>query len=248
MSIEKTPVESSESENSTESDNSTESENSTESDNSTAEAVDRLRVKARESSEIKKAHRSFWRELPILVLIALVVAVVIKTFLVQAFYIESGSMMDTLIEGDRVMVNKLSFRFGSVDRGDVVVFDPPASEQQREDESLPGAFLRNIAESIGLSQPSSEFIKRVIATEGETVEIRDNTVMIDGVALQEDYLREGSTMPDFGPVTVGVNQVFVMGDNRNQSRDSRFFGAIPEGDIVGRAFVKVWPPSRWGGL
>ena len=236
MTTEETPV------------GSRESADSSESQDSTAEVVDRLRTKARQTSDIKKAHRSFWRELPVLVLIALVVAVVIKTFLVQAFYIESGSMMDTLIEGDRVMVNKLSFRFGSVEQGDVVVFDPPASEQQRDDESLPGAFVRNIAESIGLSQPSSEFIKRVIATEGETVEISDNVVMVDGVALQEDYLREGSVMSNFGPITVGDNQVFVMGDNRNQSRDSRFFGTIPEGDIVGRAFVTVWPPSRWGGL
>lgn len=207
----------------------------------------RLRARAQEGSEDRKARRSFWRELPLLVLIALAVAVIIKTFLVQAFFIESGSMRDTLVEGDRVMVNKLSYRFGEPERGDIVVFDPPGGSPN-DGESFPAKVLRNIAESIGVSQPASEFIKRVIATEGETIEIRDNQVLINGSPLAEDYLQVGVTMPDFAAVTVPDNQVFVMGDNRSQSRDSRFFGPIPVGDIVGRAFVTVWPPSRWDGL
>jgi signal peptidase I len=185
--------------------------------------------------------------MPLLVLIALVVAVIIKTFLVQAFFIESGSMRDTLVEGDRVMVNKLSYRFGEPQRGDIVVFDPPGGSPN-DGESFPAKVVRNISESIGLSQPASEFIKRVIATGGETIEIRDNQVLIDGSPLVEDYLADGMTMPNFDAVTVPNNHVFVMGDNRTQSRDSRFFGTIPEGDIVGRAFITVWPPSRWDGL
>lgn len=207
----------------------------------------RLRARAVEGSEDKKARKSFWRELPLLVLIALIVAVVIKTFLVQAFFIESGSMRDTLIEGDRVMVNKLSYRFGEPERADVIVFDPPGGNGN-DGESLPSKVLRNVAESIGLSQPASEFIKRVIATEGETIEIRDNQVVVDGTALVEPYLDANVRMPDFGPETVPDNHVFVMGDNRSQSRDSRFFGSIPTNTIVGRAFVTVWPPSRWDGL
>lgn len=217
-------------------------------DDSTSAMVERLRDKSREEKEKTKAHRSFWRELPVLVLIALVVAVLIKTFLFQAFFIESGSMTDTLIEGDRVMVNKLSYRFGDPGQGDVVVFDPPASEGEERSENIAQAVLRNIAESVGLSQPSSEFIKRVIAIEGEVIEIQDNVVLINGSPIQESYVREGSVMADMAPLTVPNNELFVMGDNRNQSRDSRFFGTIPEGDVVGRAFVTVWPPSRWTGL
>jgi signal peptidase I len=217
-------------------------------DDSTSAMVERLRDKSREDEQRTKAHRSFWRELPVLVLIALVVAVLIKTFLFQAFFIESGSMTETLIEGDRVMVNKLSYRFGDPDPGDVIVFDPPPSEGEVRDENLAQSVLRNIAESVGLSQPSSEFIKRVIAVEGQTFEIRDNVVLIDGEPLEEPYVRAESVMADFAPLTVPNNELFVMGDNRNQSRDSRFFGTIPEGDVVGRAFVTVWPPSRWTGL
>ncbi|MDH3730009.1 MAG: signal peptidase I, partial [Acidimicrobiia bacterium] len=147
----------------------------------------------------------------------------------------------------RVMVNKLSYRFGEPERGDVIVFDPPGGSPN-DGESLPSKVLRNVAESIGLSQPASEFIKRVIATEGETIEIRDNQVLIDGSPIAEPYLHANITMPDFGPETIPDNEVFVMGDNRSQSRDSRFFGSIPTNTIVGRAFVTVWPPSRWDGL
>jgi signal peptidase I len=217
-------------------------------EDSTSAMVERLRDKSREDEQRTKAHRSFWRELPVLVLIALVVAVLIKTFLFQAFFIESGSMKETLLEGDRVMVNKLSYRFGDPDPGDVIVFDPPPSEGEVRDENLAQSVLRNIAESVGLSQPSSEFIKRVIAVEGQTIEIKDNIILIDGEPLDEPYVREGSVMADFALLRVPDNELFVMGDNRNQSRDSRFFGTIPEGDVVGRAFVTVWPPSRWTGL
>lgn len=212
-----------------------------------AEAVDGLREKAKEESEGKSARKSFWRELPVLVLIALVVAVVIKTFLVQAFFIESGSMRSTLLEGDRVMVNKLSYRLGDISPGDVVVFDPPGP-QAEDGESFVQAVFRNIGESIGIVQPSSEFIKRVVATGGQSIEIRSNQVFIDGELLEEPYLQAGSVMADFGPVTIPADHIFVMGDNRNQSRDSRFFGSIPESDVIGKAFVRVWPPSRWGGL
>jgi signal peptidase I len=211
------------------------------------DSIERLRNDARARGERKDAARSFWRELPILVVVALVVAVVIKTFLVQAFYIPSASMRDTLLEGDRVMVNKLAYRFGEPARGDVIVFDSPLVPHN-EGESFLGAVVRNIGEALGISTPDTALIKRVVAVGGETIEIRRNTVFIDGVAIAEPYLREGSEMPAFGPVTVPEGEVFVMGDNRNQSEDSRRFGTIPVGDIIGRAFVRVWPPSRWGGL
>ena len=108
--------------------------------------------------------------------------------------------------------------------------------------------MRNVAESVGLSTPRSEFIKRVIALPGEIVEVREGGVWIDGVRLDEPYLEPGRGMPDFGPEPVPVGHIFVMGDNRNSSQDSRVFGPVPIDDIVGRAFVIIWPPSRWGGL
>jgi signal peptidase I len=213
----------------------------------TGEALERLRVDARDRGERTEAKRSFWRELPFLIVVALVVAVVIKTFLVQAFFIPSASMRDTLIEGDRVMVNKLAYRFGEPSRYDVIVFESPL-EEGHDGENLLEAVFRNIGEALGLSTPDSALIKRVIATGGETIEIRDNAVFVDGVQIEEPYLMRRVRMGDFGPTTIPEDHVFVMGDNRNQSEDSRRFGAVPEGSIIGRAFVRVWPPSRWGGL
>ncbi len=194
-----------------------------------------------------KRSRPFWKELPVLVLMALVVAVLIKSFLVQAFYIPSGSMRNTLEPGDRVMVNRLAYRFGEPDHGDVIVFDSPFADDH-DGESIPGAVIRHIGEALGIGSPAADFIKRVIGAEGETVEVRDGAVWIDGKRLDEPYLPAGTTMPDDGPWVVPEGHVFVMGDNRNFSQDSRKFGPIPVGDIVGRAFVRVWPPSRWGGL
>lgn len=209
--------------------------------------VERLRTGVKDEKEKSRAARSFWRELPILIVIALAVAVVIKTFLVQAFYIPSASMRDTLLEGDRVMVNKLAYRVGDVVRGDVVVFDEPLS-RSADGESLPAAVVRNIGEAIGLSHPASDFIKRIIGLPGETLEIHDGVMHVDGVALDEPYLHPDTRMPDYGPITVPPGFVFVMGDNRNQSQDSRYFGPIPMGDIVGKAFVILWPPSHWRSL
>ena len=190
--------------------------------------------------------RSFWKELPFLIVIALVVAVLIKTFLVQAFWIPSGSMEETLQINDRVLVSKLSYRFVDVSRGDVVVFDDPRGVQT--DESVPEAVWRNLLESVGLSTPKSEYIKRVIGLSGETVQVRGGKIEIDGVPLDEPWVHPFTNMPDFGPETVGEGQLFVMGDNRNASQDSRVFGPIDEDTVVGRAFVVLWPPSRWGGL
>jgi len=212
------------------------------------ESPDRLPAGAVESGEKMGATRSFLRELPILILVALVVAVLIKTFLVQAFYIPSGSMEETLLVGDRVMVNKLAYRFGDPSAGDVIVFDSPLEGDERE--SIFGAVVRHVAESLGLSSPDSALIKRVIAVEGETIEIRGNQVLINGEPLDESYIPDDGRMRNFGPVTVPESHVFVMGDNRHpgMSTDSRSFGSISESDIIGKAFIRVWPPSRWGGL
>ena len=191
--------------------------------------------------------RAFWKELPVLIVVALVVAVLIKTFLVQAFFIPSASMRDTLLEGDRVMVNKLAFRFGEPQRGDVVVFDSPL-EDSSDGGNFVGAIVRNIGEALGLSTPDTALIKRVIAIGGDTIEIRDNSLFINGTAIDEPYLTRSVQMPDLEPLRVPADHVFMMGDNRNQSEDSRRFGPVPESSIIGRALVRVWPPTRWGGL
>ncbi len=209
--------------------------------------LDRLREDAGARGARSDTTRSFWKELPFLVVVALVVAVVIKTFLIQAFYIPSASMRDTLVEGDRVMVNKLAYRFGDPHRGDVIVFDSPLVEHHKS-ESFLGKVVRNVGEALGLSTPESALIKRVIAVGGETIQIKDNTVYIDDVPLDEPYLTRPVQMDAFGPLQVPEGYVFVMGDNRNQSEDGRVFGPIAEKDIIGRAFVRVWPPGRWGGL
>jgi signal peptidase I len=201
-----------------------------------------------EGEEKKQApHRSFWKELPLLILVALVVAILIKTFLVQVFWIPSGSMRDTLIEGDRVMVNKLAYRLGEPHRGDIIVFDNPEAAGT-DGETVFGALLRHVVESLGVSSPDTVLIKRVVALGGETVQIREGRVYVDGIAIDEPYIKDGSTMPDYGPIAVDIGYVFVMGDNRNSSTDSRVFGPIAEKRIVGKAFLRVWPPSRLGGL
>ena len=157
---------------------------------------------------------------------ALVVALVIKTFLFQAFYIPSSSMEPTLAVGDRVLVNKLSYRVHDVNRGDLIVFERPEGE----------------------AGDVRDLIKRVIALPGETVEGLDGQVLIDGQVLDEPYLPDGVITRRFDAVEVGAREAFMMGDNRSDSRDSRFFGPISEDSIVGRAFLRVWPIGNVGFL
>ena len=195
----------------------------------------------------KKHALPFWLELPLLIIAALAIAVVIKTFFLPAFWIPSSSMEDTLLINDRVMVNKLAYRVGDLQRGHVVVFDDPRGGAAPQ-ETLLDATRRNINEAVGLSVPRTEFIKRVIGLPGERVEIIENQVLIDGVPIDEPYLKTGSLMPDFGPVVVPAGEMFVMGDNRTSSQDSRSFGSVSTDTVVGRAFVIMWPPSRWSGL
>ncbi len=190
--------------------------------------------------------RRLWIEFPILVISALLIAVFIKTFLFQAFWIPSSSMENTLEVYDRVLVNKLSYRFGDINRGDVVVFDDPNGVPTEE--SVVASVFRNLRESVGLSTPKSEFIKRVVGIGGDTVEIRDGELLVNGEPVDEPYLHPRTDMPDFGPESVPEGSIFVMGDNRNASQDSRVFGSVSEDAVVGEAFVIIWPIDRWGGL
>jgi signal peptidase I len=176
---------------------------------------------------------------------ALIVALVIKTFLIQAFYIPSGSMEPTLDIGDRVLVNKLSYRLHDVNRGDLVVFE---ANEGSGDCGQPVSESAATASEEGIK----DLIKRVIGLPGDVIDLRDNHVLIDDRILEEPYIGPDVVTAPTGsiefPFTVPDGCVFVMGDNRTDSRDSRIFGPIDEDQIVGRAFVRVWPLDALGFL
>ncbi len=192
----------------------------------------------------RKGFLGFLRELPGLILIAFLLALLIKTFLIQAFFIPSQSMVPTLRIGDRVLVNKVVYAIGEPQRTDVIVFENPDLE---EPDQGPLAALWNwLIEGLGFSSnPDKDFIKRVIGLPGETVEVRKGRVFIDGKRIREAYARDEKDPSNYGPVTVPRDSFFVMGDNRRNSQDSRStLGFIPEDKIVGKAFILLWPPSR----
>ena len=190
----------------------------------------------------------FLRELPGVLLLSIVLAVLLKTFLVQAFFIPSPSMVPTLAVDDRVLVSKIAYSFGGPQRGDVIVFDSPYLSDERS-ESLLEAAARNIREAFGVRTANIEdLIKRVVAVGGDRLEISGNRLILNGLPLDEPYLEPGAAMEDMAPFYIPDGHVWVMGDNRNNSQDSRRFGSIPAEEVVGRAFVRIWPPSRWAGL
>lgn len=188
------------------------------------------------------------REVPVLVVCAAVLAFLIKTFVAQPFYIPSASMLPQLRVDDRVVVSKLAYRLHAPRRGDIVVFDCPegsCSEPERSPTSPVLRLLRAVGEGIGVVQPSAEeFIKRVVGLPGETVEAREGAVYVDGRRLVEPYLPATTTTGDFAPVTVPAGHLFVLGDNRSNSSDSRVFGPIPRSSVVGRTVVRIWPPGE----
>lgn len=175
------------------------------------------------------------RDWVIVLVVALVVALGIRTYVLQQFYISGPSMETTLYQPNRVLVNKLSYRLHDVNRGDVVVFDRVTSN--------------------GESIQHDDLIKRVIGLPGEKISISKCVVYVNKVALKEPYLDSRDTeqedlnercrQPEMAELVVPAKQVFVLGDNRPQSMDSRMFGSVDENRIVGRAFVVLWPLSRW---
>jgi signal peptidase I len=202
---------------------------------------------APEETPAPEKKRSFLAELPGLLLTALAIAVIIKTFLIQPFWIPSESMLPTIEVNDRVMVNKLAYKWGDPQRGDVVVFRDPREEEIEE--SVPEAVIRSVLEAVGVrTRGRDDLIKRVIGVPGDTIEISANHVVVNGTPLEEPYLEDGTEMPDEGPFQVGEGEVFVMGDNRNASFDSRRFGSVSHDDLVGQAFVTIWPLSHFGGF
>lgn len=203
---------------------------------------------------------------------AVIVAVVIRTFVAQAFFIPTSSMEPTLLgelrnsgaraEGDRVIVNKLSYRLHEVRRGDVVVFERPGAAEGEPPPTTSPTPTPDAAHVPATGEDDvKDLIKRVIALPGETVVFADNRVLVNGTALDEPYLPVGTptlparsgttwshrcTLDDPCPVPAG--HVWVMGDNRLNSRDSRYLGPIPTDAIVGRAVAIMWPFDRIGGL
>lgn len=185
-------------------------------------------------------------EIPILVVFAAIIAVLVKTFIAQAFFIPSASMEPQLESGDRVVVSRLAYRLHEPRRGDVVVFHDPEQVAEGDDDSfIVWRFGRDALEAVGLVRPDErELIKRVVGLPGETVEGRDGVVHIDDRPLFEPYLPESVVMADFPATTVPDDHVFVMGDNRTNSKDSRVVGPVPLDSILGRAIARIWPPGR----
>ena len=212
----------------------------------------------RPSTRRGRRKRSFWREFPVLVVIALLLAVVIKTYAIQAFFIPSGSMENTLEINDRVLVNKLVYDVRGIHRGDIVVFNGDGSWD-------PGTAPRNtnfvvkfgqgFASMFGFGHPGDILIKRVIGLPGDKVACCDaqGRVTVNGVPLTEQsYLYPGDSPSEIRfNIVVQPGRLWVMGDHRLISDDSRSHlgdpggGTIPENAVIGRAFVIIWPLSRW---
>ncbi len=210
----------------------------------------------------EKRPSSFWRELPILVVIALVLAFLLKTFLIQAFFIPSGSMENTLQVGDRVMVNKLAYTLGDIQRGDVIVFNGVDSwdpEIEVADAGNPfSQALKSVAGAFGFASASEkDYIKRVIGLPGDRVKCcdKEGRITVNGVPIEEPYIFKGNK-PSNDPFDIRVpdGRLWVMGDHRAASSDSRAHigdpggGAIPVDSVVGRAFVIIWPFTDTGFL
>jgi signal peptidase I len=197
----------------------------------------------KKETEERGGFLDFFKELPGLIIIAFALALLIKTFLIQAFFIPSESMTPTLLIGDRVLVNKLVYDFGEPQHGDVIVFENPSLREP--DRNVFEAVWDWLIEGLGFStDPTKDFIKRVIGLPGDTVEMRNGKVLVNGEQIPEPYISNRGAQ-DFAPTQVEPEHVFVMGDNRPNSQDSRSaLGQIPMDKIVGKAFVLLWPPSR----
>ncbi|MFC5144975.1 signal peptidase I [Streptomyces aureoversilis] len=209
-----------------------------------------------------KAQRSFWKELPLLIVVALVLALLIKTFLVQAFSIPSNSMQNTLQPGDRVLVDKLTPWFGSKpERGEVVVFHDPGQWMKDHPTPEPNVVQKALS-FIGLlpSADEKDLIKRVVGVAGDTIECKGTgPLQVNGKPLDEPYVFPGNTPCGMNPearfkVTVPKGRLWVMGDHRQDSQDSLYHhnedgtGFVPVDDVVGRAIVIAWPVDRWATL
>jgi signal peptidase I len=217
--------------------------------------------KAPADEKKSRRKRPFWRDLVVIVVAALALTILLKAFVVEVFSIPSGSMENTLLPGDRVLVSKIVYRFRDIARGDVVVFSGQGSWGPDAPPPPGNPFLRlwgDLTNLVGVTAPGTDYIKRVIGLPGDHVVCCDaqGRITVNGVPLNEQsYIHPGdvpSTVPFDAVVPAG--RLWVMGDNRADSDDSRYRttdpggGSIPENEVVGRAFVIIWPPSRIGDL
>ncbi|MFM1778243.1 MAG: signal peptidase [Actinomycetota bacterium] len=208
----------------------------------------------------KKAKKkpSIGRELLTIVGTALILSILVRTFLVQAFYVPSASMEDTLQENDRIIVSKISTRFTGIDRGNVIVFHDPGGWLG---EGFPNPYdtpVGRVLQAIGIVPANSgnDLVKRVIGVANDKIECCDaqGRITVNGVVIDESYTKDGVTSDQVTfSVLVPEGNVFVMGDNRGNSEDSRFHldknnGMIPVEEIIGRVAMRIWPVGRIGGI
>jgi len=166
----------------------------------------------------------------LVVAIALIVSLLVRTYVFQTFYIPSGSMEPTLQIGDRIVVSKLSVEFGTIHRGDILVFKAP------------------LAVRSACGDNDADLVKRVIGLPGDHLTSKDNTIYVNGHVLKQPWTHVEPIFRHIGKVTVPANHYFMMGDNEPNSCDSRYWGSIPRSSIIGKAFVRIWPLSRLGFL
>ncbi|MGC1396137.1 MAG: signal peptidase I [Coleofasciculaceae cyanobacterium] len=166
-----------------------------------------------------------WTEALKTIALSAVLAFGIRSFVAEARYIPSGSMLPTLQINDRLIIDKISYNFRKPDRGDIIVFNPTDTLKQQ-----------NFKDA---------FIKRLIGLPGDKVEVKEGKVYVNNQLLKENYIEEKPNY-NFGPVTVPPDQFLVLGDNRNNSYDSHYWGFVPRDRIIGRAVVRFWPPNRLG--
>jgi signal peptidase I len=217
---------------------------------------------------IRRKEMPLWQELPLLLIVAFCLAVLIRTFLVQAFYIPSGSMEKTLLIKDRVLVNKVVYDMRDPVRGEIVVFRGTDNWAPEVTEPVSNTFSaklsRTIGDLVGVSRPGErDFIKRVIGLPGDKVACCDDKgrITVNGVGVDEPYIADGynsdlnqppnptqCTSRRFTEVVIPADEMFVMGDHRAVSQDARCQGPVPIKNIIGRAFVIVWPSSRFTSL
>jgi signal peptidase I len=204
--------------------------------------------------------RGTFLEVVITIAAALLLAFLVQQFLVKPFKIPSGSMENTLRCGDRVLVDRLSYRFTDPKRGDIVVFNPPAGigEGGRPDPSVVAsqqdAGRHNRDNTKTYVPADTNYIKRIIGLPGDKVEVRDHRAIIDDKPLKEPYLRpiesvgglDDGSNADWGPNTVPKGTYLMLGDHRDNSADGRVFGYVPRAGLVGKAFMVYWPPKRFG--
>jgi signal peptidase I len=212
-----------------------------------ATGADEVARRPTRSQRNRGSSGSFWRELPVLLLIAFVLAFLLRTFVLQVFYIPSGSMQPTLEIDDRMVVEKLTYRFRSPERGEIVVFEGEPSAFSPEPDTLGERLVRGTGQFLGIVPASArDFVKRVIGLPGDEILIEGGQVFVNGEPLDEPYV-VFEDPSDYGPVTVPEGALFFLGDNRPNSSDSRrSLGMVDADLVVGRAFVIIWPVDHAG--